>query len=33
MQLLSPLAPLMVALRIRVQGIALWLRGVPVVAR
>ena len=33
MQVLSPLAPLMVALRIRVQGIALWLRRVPVVPR
>jgi len=33
MQFLSPLAPLMVALRIRIQGIALWLRRVPVVPR
>ena len=33
MQLLAPLAPLMVALRIRIQGIALWLRRVPVVPR
>jgi cyclopropane-fatty-acyl-phospholipid synthase len=33
MQILSPLAPLMVALRIRIQGIALWRRRVPVVAR
>jgi cyclopropane-fatty-acyl-phospholipid synthase len=33
MQVLSPLAPLMVALRIRVQGIALWMRRVPVVSR
>ncbi len=33
MQILSPLAPLMVALRIRIQGIALWSRGVPVVPR
>jgi cyclopropane-fatty-acyl-phospholipid synthase len=33
MQILSPLAPLMVALRIRIQGIALWLRRVPVVPR
>lgn len=33
MQLLSPLAPLMVALRIRIQGVRLWLRKVPVVPR
>lgn len=33
MQLLAPLAPLMVALRIRIQGIWLWLRRVPVVPR
>lgn len=33
MQFLSPLAPLVVALRIRIQGIKLWLRRVPVVAR
>jgi cyclopropane-fatty-acyl-phospholipid synthase len=33
MQILSPLAPLMVALRIRIQGIALWSRRVPVVPR
>ena len=33
MQILSPLAPLLVALRIRIQGIALWLRRVPVVSR
>jgi uncharacterized protein len=33
MQLVSPLAPLMVALRIRMQGIRLWLRGVPVAPR
>jgi cyclopropane-fatty-acyl-phospholipid synthase len=33
MQILSPLAPLMVALRIRIQGVALWLRRVPVVPR
>ena len=33
MQILSPLAPLLVALRIRIQGIALWRRGVPVVPR
>ena len=31
MQIVAPLAPLMVALRIRIQGIALWLRRVPVV--
>ncbi|BBX98421.1 DUF1365 domain-containing protein [Mycobacterium lacus] len=33
MQLISPLAPLMVAARIRIQGITLWLRRVPVVPR
>jgi uncharacterized protein len=33
MQLVSPLAPLMVAWRIRMQGIRLWLSGVPVVPR
>ena len=33
MQIVSPLAPLMVALRIRIQGIALWLRRVPMVPR
>jgi DUF1365 family protein len=33
MQLVAPLAPLMGALRIRIQGIRLWLRRVPVVAR
>jgi cyclopropane-fatty-acyl-phospholipid synthase len=33
MQIVSPLAPLLVALRIRIQGIALWLRRVPVVPR
>ena len=33
MQILSPLAPLVVALRIRIQGIALWFRRVPVVPR
>ncbi|MGH3536231.1 MAG: DUF1365 domain-containing protein [Mycobacterium sp.] len=33
MQVLSPLAPLLVALRIRIQGITLWLRRVPVVPR
>ncbi|ORV09965.1 DUF1365 domain-containing protein [Mycobacterium celatum] len=33
MQLRAPLAPLMVALRIRIQGIKLWLRRVPVVPR
>ncbi len=33
LQLSAPLAPLVAALRIRVQGIALWLRRVPVVPR
>lgn len=33
MQLVSPLAPLLVAARIRMQGIKLWLRRVPVVPR
>jgi DUF1365 family protein len=33
MQLVAPLAPLMVALRIRIQGTRLWLRRVPVAAR
>jgi uncharacterized protein len=33
MQLVSPLAPLVVAARIRIQGIKLWLRRIPVVAR
>jgi DUF1365 family protein len=33
MQVVAPLAPLMVASRIRKQGIALWLRRVPVVSR
>ena len=33
MQIVAPLAPLMVAFRIRIQGIALWLRRVPVVPR
>ncbi len=33
MQIVSPLAPLLVALRIRIQGIALWLRRVPLVPR
>jgi len=33
LQLSAPLAPLVAALRIRVQGVALWLRGVPVVPR
>jgi uncharacterized protein len=33
MQVISPLAPLLVALRIRIQGIKLWLRRVPVVQR
>jgi len=33
MQIISPLAPLLVATRIRIQGIRLWLRGVPVIPR
>ncbi len=33
MQFISPLAPLVVAARIRIQGIKLWLRRVPVVPR
>jgi len=33
MQIISPLAPLVVATRIRIQGIKLWLRRVPVVPR
>ena len=33
LQLVAPLAPLMGALGIRVQGITLWLRRVPVVPR
>lgn len=33
MQIMSPLAPLVVATRIRIQGIKLWLRRVPVVPR
>lgn len=33
MQLLSPLAPLLVSTRIRLQGITLWLRRVPLVKR
>ncbi|ASL17564.1 DUF1365 domain-containing protein [Mycobacterium intracellulare] len=33
MQFISPLAPLVVAARIRIQGIKLWLRRVPVVQR
>ena len=33
LQLVAPLAPLMGAIGIRVQGITLWLRHVPVVAR
>lgn len=33
LQLIAPLAPLMGALGIRVQGITLWLRRVPVVPR
>ncbi|MGA7050020.1 MAG: DUF1365 family protein, partial [Mycobacterium sp.] len=33
MQIISPLAPLVVAARIRIQGMKLWLRRVPVVPR
>ncbi len=33
LQITAPVAPLMGALRIRLQGIALWLRRVPVVPR
>ncbi|MBS9535902.1 DUF1365 family protein [Mycobacterium sp. M1] len=33
MQLLSPLAPLLVSTRIRLQGIGLWFRKVPMVKR
>jgi DUF1365 family protein len=33
MQVVAPLAPLMGAIGIRVQGITLWLRRVPVVPR
>jgi DUF1365 family protein len=33
MQIISPLAPLVVSARIRIQGIKLWLRRVPVVPR
>jgi DUF1365 family protein len=33
LQIAAPLSPLMGALRIRVQGVALWLRRVPVVPR
>jgi DUF1365 family protein len=33
MQIVSPLAPLVVAARIRIQGIKLWLRRVPLVPR
>jgi uncharacterized protein len=33
MQLVAPLAPAMVAARIRIQGITLWLRRVPVAPR
>ena len=33
LQLVAPLAPLMGALGIRIQGITLWLRRVPVVPR
>jgi uncharacterized protein len=33
MQIIAPLAPLVVAARIRIQGIKLWLRRLPVVPR
>jgi DUF1365 family protein len=33
MQIISPLAPLVVSARIRIQGIKLWLRRAPVVPR
>lgn len=33
MQIIAPLAPLVVAARIRIEGIKLWLRRVPVVPR
>jgi uncharacterized protein len=33
LQVVAPLAPLFGALGIRVQGVTLWLRGVPVVPR
>jgi DUF1365 family protein len=33
LQIVAPLAPLMGAIGIRVQGITLWLRRVPVVPR
>ena len=33
MQVVSPLAPLVVSARIRIQGVKLWLRRVPVVSR
>ncbi|MCV7428926.1 DUF1365 domain-containing protein [Mycobacterium montefiorense] len=33
MQIISPLAPLLVTVRIRIQGIKLWLRRVPLVPR
>ena len=33
MQIISPLAPWVVAARIRIQGIKLWLRRLPVVSR
>ena len=33
MQIIAPLATLVVAARIRIQGIRLWLRGLPVVSR
>ncbi|MFZ2177343.1 MAG: DUF1365 domain-containing protein [Rhodococcus sp. (in: high G+C Gram-positive bacteria)] len=32
-QLRMPLAPLVVSIRIRIQGITLWARGLPVIAR
>lgn len=33
MQIISPLAPWLVAVRIRIQGIKLWLRRLPVIPR
>jgi len=33
LQVVAPLAPLMAALGIRIQGITLWLRRVPIVPR
>ena len=33
MQIISPLAPFVVAVRIRIQGIKLWLRRLPVIPR